>query len=142
MPISCEDFKKSFQEVSNEIWVKHPNDVPDDWPKDSRRCSSRVGRLVRCLWYERRIQVVEKQTPIDRGPMGMYFQWVRRFGTQNRAQNRVQNRAQNRGQNRVQNKKIDIQSWVLIRPFSTRFGPRMAGKLQSVQRKKLIFSTF
>ena len=44
--------------------------------------------------------------------MGMYFQWVRRFGTQSGSQNRVQNG------------KIAIQSWVLIRPFSANSGPR------------------
>ena len=57
---------------------------------------------------------------------------------QNRAQNRVQNRAQNRTQNRAQNRvqngaqkgKIDIRTWVLLRPFwtqnQTRNGREMA----------------
>ena len=57
-----------------------------------------------------------------------------RFGTQNGAQNRVQNR--------VQNGKIDIQSWVLIRPFSASLDPEMARKWQSIRRKKLFFSHF
>ena len=71
----------------------------------------------------------------DRGPMGMYFQWVRRFGTQNGAQNRVQNRPQNR----VQNGKIDIQSWVLIRPFSASFGPRNGREMAIRPTKKADF---
>ena len=63
--------------------------------------------------------------------MGMYFQWVRRFGTQNGAQNRVQNRPQNR----VQKRKTDIQSWVLIRLFSASFGPQN-GREMAIRRTK------
>ena len=49
---------------------------------------------------EKRLNLLARISPrVDRGPMGMYFQWVRRFGTQNGAQNRVQNRPQNRVQN-------------------------------------------
>ena len=68
------------------------------------------------------------ETDVDRGPMGMYFQWVRRFGTQNGAQNRVQSR--------VQNGKIHIQSWVRIRPFSASFGPRNGWKMAIRPTKK------
>ena len=72
--------------------------------------------------------------------MGMYFQWVRGFGTQNGPQNRVQNepqnRVQNRPQNRVQNGKIDIQSWVLIPPFSASCGPRNGREIAIRPTKK------
>ena len=49
-------------------------------------------------------------------------------GPQNRVQNKLQNapqnKVQNRPQNRVQNGKIDIQSWVLLRPFWTQIQSR------------------
>ena len=75
--------------------------------------------------------------------MGMYFQWVRGFGTQNEPQNRVQNepqnRVQNRPQNRVQNGKIDIQSWVFDGPFSNSFGARNGREMAIRPTKKVDF---
>ena len=86
-------------------------------------------QILSALWQ------IWKLLPVDRGPMGMYFQWVRRFGTQNGAQNRVQNRTQNR----VQNGKFDIQSWVLIRPFSASFGFRNGREMAIRPTKKADF---
>ena len=50
-----------------------------------------------------------------------------------------QNRVQNRPQNRVQNGKIDIQSWVLIRPFSARVGSRNGREMAIRPTKKADF---
>ena len=102
---------------------------------------------------------------VDKGPMGMYFQWVRRFGTQNGPQKRVQNDRepmgmyfqwirrfgtrmdlrtgsrtdQNEPQKRVQNGKIDIQSQVLFRPFSVNFQTRNGREIAIRPTKKTDF---
>ena len=73
---------------------------------------------------------------IDREPIGTTIQKVRRFEPQSRVQNGPQNRVQNGPQNRVQNGKIDIQSWVLIPPFSTNFGPRNSREMAMRPTKK------
>ena len=77
---------------------------------------------------------VHLETALGRqGANGYVLMGTRILGT------RAQNRFQNRPQNRVQNGKIDIQSWVLIRPFSASFDPRNGREMAIHPTKKADF---
>ena len=66
---------------------------------------------------------VGEEVSCRQGAMGMYFQWVRRFGTQNRAQNRVQNRPQNK----IQNRKLTFRAGFSVVHFGQIWTPKWLG---------------